>query len=120
MNKCNIDEQLCQVSEYWRPSVIAAFNGQEVKVAKFKGEFVWHHHEDTDEVFLVRRGRFRMEYRDQSIELGPGDLITVPQGVEHRPVADEEVEVILLEARETRNTGNVLDAKLTAPTITRT
>jgi mannose-6-phosphate isomerase-like protein (cupin superfamily) len=115
MYHINIDVGLDQVIDHWRPKIIAEFNGQQIKLAKFKGEFVWHRHDDTDEVFLVWRGRFRMEYRDRSVELGPGDLVTVPRGVEHRPVAGEEVEVILLEARETSNTGNVIDAELTAP-----
>lgn len=103
------------ISEHWRPRVAASFNGQDIKLVKFRGEFVWHHHDDTDEVFVVWRGAFRIEFRDRVVHLGPGDLCVVPRGVEHRPVADEEVEVLLLEAVETRNTGNVLDDRLTAP-----
>ena len=115
MEKINLATELARVDEHWRPKVVGEFNGQEMKVVKFKGEFVWHHHEETDEVFVVWRGAFRMEYRDRLVQLGPGDLVVVPRGVEHRPVADEEVEVLLLEARDTRNTGNVVDERLTAP-----
>jgi mannose-6-phosphate isomerase-like protein (cupin superfamily) len=91
------------------------FNGQELEVVKFQGTFIWHCHEETDEVFLVWRGRFRIEYRDHTVELGPGDLVIVPRGLEHRPVADDEVEVLLLEARDTQNTGDVVDPNFTAP-----
>ncbi len=103
------------ITEHWRPRVAASFNGQDIKLVKFCGEFVWHQHDETDEVFLVWRGSFRIEFRDRTVTLGPGDLVVVPRGVEHRPVADEEVEVLLLEAVETRNTGNVVDDRLTAP-----
>ena len=115
MNKVNVAEQLGRIAEHWRPKVAASFNGQEIKIVKFRGEFVWHQHEATDEVFLVWRGRFRMELRDRTVELGEGDMIVIPRGVEHRPVADEEVEVVLFEAAETRNTGNVVHERLTAP-----
>lgn len=115
MKKVNLTAALDSVREHWRPRVVGEFNGQELKVVKFQGEFVWHHHDETDEVFVVWKGRFRMEYRDHAVELGPGDVVVVPRGVEHRPVAAEEVEVLLVEARETRNTGNVVDERLTAP-----
>ncbi|MCW5769609.1 MAG: cupin domain-containing protein [Phycisphaeraceae bacterium] len=82
-------------------------NGQHVKLVKFKGEFVWHHHEHEDEMFLVHRGRFVMEFRDRRVEVGAGQFVVVPRGVEHRPVAAEEVEVILFEPATTLNTGNV-------------
>ena len=115
MKAISVVPKFDSITEHWRPRVAASFNGQEIKLVKFKGEFVWHHHDDTDEVFFVWRGSFRIEFRDRVVHLGPGDLCVVPRGVEHRPVADEEVEVMLFEAVETRNTGDVVDDRLTAP-----
>ena len=115
MDKVNIDQKFALFSEHWRPKVVAELNGQEVKLAKLKGEFIWHHHETEDELFLVWRGSFRMEFRDRVVHLKQGEMLVVPHGVEHRPVADEEVEVMLFEPAATRNTGNVIDEKLTAP-----
>lgn len=103
--------------EQWRPKTIAELNGQEVKLVK--GTFPWHHHDSEDEMFLVWRGRFRAEFRDRVVELGPGELIVVPHGVEHRTAADEEAEVIIFEPSGVRNTGNVVDAVYTAPTGTK-
>lgn len=113
--KFNLDEKFALVSEHWRPKVIAELNGQEIKVVKFKGEFPWHHHEHEDEMFLVWRGRFRVEFRDRAVTLGPGDVIVVPHGVEHRTAADEEAEVLIFEPAATRNTGNVESEIYTAP-----
>ena len=113
--KVNLGEAFAGITEHWRPKVVGALNGQEVKLAKFKGEFIWHQHEHEDELFLGVKGRFRLEFRDRSVEIGPGDFIIVPRGVEHRPVADEEVEVLLFEPANTRNTGNVLHEAYTAP-----
>ena len=107
MEKVNLAEKFAQFSAHWQPKVVAELNGQQVKLAKFQGPFVWHHHEHEDELFLVVRGRFRMELRDRTIELAAGELLVVPRGVEHRPVADEEVEVLLFEPASTLNTGNV-------------
>jgi mannose-6-phosphate isomerase-like protein (cupin superfamily) len=115
VEKVDLAQKLALIQEHWRPKVVAELNGQEVKLVKFHGEFVWHRHEHEDELFLGVRGRFRVEFRDRSVELGPGELIVVPRGVEHRTVADEEVEVLLFEPAATRNTGDVDDAKLTAP-----
>lgn len=115
MEAISLEPSFAGINEHWRPKIAASFNGQEIKLVKFSGEFVWHQHDDTDEVFLVWRGNFRIEFRDRIVTLGPGDLCVVPKGVEHRPVADEEVEVLLLEAVETRNTGDVYDERLTAP-----
>jgi mannose-6-phosphate isomerase-like protein (cupin superfamily) len=98
---------LAQVREPWQPMIVAELNGQQVKVARLRGEFVWHHHEHEDELFLVVRGRLRMEFRDRVVELGEGELLVVPRGVEHRPVAPEEVELVLFEPASTLNTGNV-------------
>ena len=113
--KVNLAQALAEITEHWRPRVVGELNGQEVKIVKFQGEFIWHHHEHEDELFLGVKGRFRLEFRDKSVEIGPGDFIIVPRGVEHRPVAEEEVEVVLFEPAGTRNTGNKVDARLTAP-----
>ena len=115
MHKVNLAEKLAQVHEYWRPKIVGELNGQEVKIVKIKGEFPWHHHEHEDEMFLGIRGTFRLEFRDRSVEIGPGELIVVPKGMEHRPVAVEEVELMLFEPAGTRNTGNIVDAHFTAP-----
>jgi len=93
MVRIDLRQKFASFDEHWSPRIVAELNGQQVKVVKFRGEFVWHHHDHEDELFLVHRGRFRMEFRDRSVDLGPGEMIVVPRGVEHRPVADEEVEV---------------------------
>jgi mannose-6-phosphate isomerase-like protein (cupin superfamily) len=115
MPKVNLAEKFAAFAEHWRPKVVGELNGQEVKLVKLRGEFIWHKHDTEDELFLVWRGRFRLEFRDGAVELGPGEFFIVPCGVEHRPVAEEEVEVILFEPAATRNTGDVLDTRLTAP-----
>jgi mannose-6-phosphate isomerase-like protein (cupin superfamily) len=113
--KLNLDESFARIAEHWRPKVLASLNGQEVRLVKVLGEFPWHHHDSEDELFLVWKGRFRVEFRDRVVELGPGELILVPHGVEHRTAADEEAEVLLFEPAETRNTGNVVSEEFTAP-----
>ncbi len=100
-------DKLAQFSEYWSPKIVGELNGQLVKLVKFKGPFVWHHHDAEDELFYVVRGRFRMEFRDRAVGVEQGEFIIVPRGVEHRPVADEPVEVMLFEPATTLNTGNV-------------
>jgi mannose-6-phosphate isomerase-like protein (cupin superfamily) len=105
MNKINLGEKFGRFSELWSPKIVAALNGQHVKLVKFRGEFVWHSHANEDELFLVVRGGFRMDFRDRSVELLEGEMIVVPRGVEHRPVADEEVSVMLFEPASTVNTG---------------
>jgi mannose-6-phosphate isomerase-like protein (cupin superfamily) len=115
VEKVNLAEKLEGITEHWRPKIIGELNGQEVKLVKFQGTFVWHHHENEDELFLGVRGRFRIEFRDRSVEIGPGECIVVPRGVEHRTVADEEAHVLVFEPAATRNTGNVEDATYTAP-----
>jgi mannose-6-phosphate isomerase-like protein (cupin superfamily) len=111
----NLNHKFSLFSEYWRPKTAAQLNGQEVKLVKFKGEFVWHHHDSQDEMFLVWKGSFRVEFCDHTVELHAGELLVVPRGIEHRTAADEEVEVILFEPAETRNTGNISDNTFTAP-----
>ena len=115
MEKVNISERLASIDEHWRPKVVAELNGQEVKVVKFQGAFPWHHHENEDEMFLALKGSFRIEFRDRNVELEEGDFIVVPRGVEHRPVAEEEVEVMLFEPAGVKNTGNIDDEVYTAP-----
>lgn len=107
----DLREKFAAIDEHWSPRIVAELNGQQVKLVKFRGEFVWHHHDREDELFLVHRGRFRMEFRDRTVDVGPGEMIVVPRGVEHRPVADEEVEVVLFEPAGTLNTGNVIDER---------
>ena len=111
MDKVNLAEKLGLIREHWSPKVVAALNGQEVKLVKLRGEFVWHHHEREDELFLVLKGRLRMELRDRTLVLERGELVVVPRGVEHRPCADEEVELLLFEPASTLNTGNVVDER---------
>jgi mannose-6-phosphate isomerase-like protein (cupin superfamily) len=107
MSKVNIAEKLTRFSEHWQPKIVGELNGQQVKLVKFLGEFVWHHHDHEDEMFLVVRGRFRMDFQDRSEWLEEGEFIIVPKGVEHRPFAEQEVCVMLFEPAATLNTGNV-------------
>jgi mannose-6-phosphate isomerase-like protein (cupin superfamily) len=107
----NLAEKFSLFSEPWRPKVVGELNGQHVKVVKLLGEFVWHHHADEDELFLVVKGRLRMQFRGGDVAVNPGEFIIVPRGVEHRPVADEEVHVVLFEPASTVNTGNVTNER---------
>jgi mannose-6-phosphate isomerase-like protein (cupin superfamily) len=107
MDKVNLADKFDKITEYWKPYIAGELNGQLVKLDKLKGEFVWHHHENEDELFLVVKGRFRMELRDRHIGLEEGEFLVVPRGVEHRPVADEEAWIVLFEPASTLNTGNV-------------
>jgi mannose-6-phosphate isomerase-like protein (cupin superfamily) len=115
MEKVNLPDKFALISEHWRPKVVGELNGQEVKLVKFQGEFPWHHHEAEDEMFLAVKGSFRLEFRDKTVELAEGEFVIVPRGVEHRPVAEEEVEVLLFEPKNVLNTGNIEDEKFTAP-----
>lgn len=103
--KIALAEKFAQFNEHWSPRIVAELNGQHVKLVKFQGEFVWHQHEAEDELFYVVRGSFRMEFRDRGVTLREGEMIVVPRGVEHRPVADAEVWVLLFEPASTVNTG---------------
>ncbi|MDX2029247.1 MAG: cupin domain-containing protein [Blastocatellia bacterium] len=107
MEKVNLREKLSRFTEHWSPKIAGELNGQHVKLVKFQGEFVWHHHEHEDEMFLVIDGRFRMDFRDREVWLEAGEFLIVPRGVEHRPVAEREVSVMLFEPAGTRNTGNI-------------
>lgn len=115
MEKISLSEKLALINEHWRPKVVGELNGQEVKLVKFQGEFPWHHHENEDEMFLGVRGNFTLEFRDRKVDVGPGEFVIVPRGVEHRPVAENEVEVMLFEPANTLNTGNLVDEQYTAP-----
>ncbi|MFN7940070.1 MAG: cupin domain-containing protein [Thermoanaerobaculia bacterium] len=115
MEKIVLADKLAAIHEHWRPKVVAELNGQEVKLVKLRGEFVWHHHDREDELFLVLAGRMRIEFRDRVVDLAAGEGLVVPRGVEHRPVAEQEAAVLLFEPAATRNTGNVVDERLTAP-----
>jgi mannose-6-phosphate isomerase-like protein (cupin superfamily) len=106
----NLEEKLSTFSEPWQPRTVGEFNGHDVMVVKAKGEFVWHKHDDTDDLFLVLKGRLTIELRDRRVSLGPGELFVVPKGIEHRPVAEEEVHVLLIEPSGTPNTGDVATA----------
>ena len=115
MEKVNLAEKFALITEHWRPKVVGELNGQEVKLVKFVGEFPWHHHETEDEMFLALKGNFRIEFRDKTVELAQGEFVIVPRGIEHRPVAENEVEVLLFEPANVKNTGNVTDETFTAP-----
>ena len=110
--KINLQEKLSSFEEYFAPRTVAQFNGHDVMVAKSKGPFVWHKHEDTDDFFLIIRGTFDIELGDRTVTLGPGEMFVVPRGVEHRPIARDEVHLLLIERSGTRNTG---DATTAAP-----
>lgn len=106
MEKININQKLSLFSDHWNPRIVGELNGQHVKLVKIKGEFVWHHHDHEDELFYVLKGKLRMEFRDRVEELSEGEMIVVPRNVEHRPVAIEEVHLMLFEPAGTLNTGN--------------
>jgi mannose-6-phosphate isomerase-like protein (cupin superfamily) len=118
MKKVNIPEKLSLILDYWNPRVAGELNGQQVKLAKLKGEFVWHKHDGEDELFLVLEGELSIEFRDRIVRLQKNEFLIVPRGVEHRPVAKEEVSVILFEPASTLNTGNV-DSEFTRPDLER-
>lgn len=113
MEKINIAEKLSSFSDYFNPRIAGELNGQQVKLVKFKGEFVWHHHDNEDELFYVVKGSFDMHLRDKIITVNAGEFLIMPKGVEHKPVATEEVEIMLFEPATTLNTGNITDSELT-------
>jgi mannose-6-phosphate isomerase-like protein (cupin superfamily) len=106
MNAINLADKLSTFSEYWQPRVVGSFNGHDLMVVKVKGEFVWHKHDDTDDFFLVLAGHITIQLRDGAVRLGPGEVFVVPKGVEHRPVAEDEAHVLLIEPCGTPNTGD--------------
>ena len=114
MRKINLAEKLSQIEDHWNPRVTGELNGQLLKLVKFQGPFTWHHHENEDEMFFVVKGRFRMDYRENDHEreewIETGEFIIVPRGIEHRPFAEEECDVLLFEPASTLNTGNIQDS----------
>ncbi|HEY7194121.1 MAG TPA: cupin domain-containing protein [Gemmatimonadales bacterium] len=118
IRKVNLKEMFGQFQDQWKPKIVGEVNDSLVKLVKFQGEFVWHHHDHEDELFLVVKGRMRMQLRDREIHLAPGEFIIIPHGVEHKPVADEETEVLLFEPKSTLNTGNVRNER-TVPQLDR-
>lgn len=111
MEKINLKQKFSLFTEHWQPKIIAELNGQAVKIAKVKGEFVWHHHDVEDELFYVVKGKLTMKLRDGDVVLNEGEMFVVPKGVEHKPVAEEEVWVMLFEPGSTLNTGNVTNER---------
>ena len=116
LQKVNLADKLSLIHEHWRPKIVGRLNGQEVKLVKFKGDFVWHHHQTEDELFLCIRGSMSVDFRDRTVELLPGEFLIVPHGTEHRTRSAEEAEILIFEPAGTINTGNVSDDALTAPT----
>jgi mannose-6-phosphate isomerase-like protein (cupin superfamily) len=114
MQKVNLAEKFDLFSEHWKPRIAGELNGQQVKLAKLKGEFVWHHHDDEDELFLVIKGRLTMRLRDREIEINEGEFLIVPRGVEHQPFAEEEAHVLLFEPASTLNAGNIQNERTVA------
>ena len=108
MEKVNIQQKLSLFTEHWSPKIVGELNGQQVKLVKFQGEFVWHKHDHEDELFYVVKGSFNMEYRDKTVTINENEFLIVPKGVEHRPVAEQEVSVMLFEPATTLNTGDAI------------
>ncbi|HVN28288.1 MAG TPA: cupin domain-containing protein [Candidatus Binataceae bacterium] len=111
MEKVNLAEKFCLFDEYWSPRIVGELNDSYVKLAKFKGEFIWHKHDGEDELFLVVKGRLLIKLRDREIHLEAGEFTIIPRGIEHLPIAEEEAHILLLEPKSTLNTGNVLNER---------
>jgi mannose-6-phosphate isomerase-like protein (cupin superfamily) len=114
MHKVSLRQKFTLFSDHWKPRIVGELNDSHVKVAKVKGEFVWHHHDNEDELFLVIQGTLRMKFRDREECIGPGEFIIVPRGIEHCPAADEEVHMVLIEPKSTLNTGNITNERTVA------
>jgi mannose-6-phosphate isomerase-like protein (cupin superfamily) len=112
--KVNLAQKLSLFGERWSPKIVGEINDLHVKLVKIQGEFVWHHHQEEDELFLVVQGRIRIRFRDGDVELGEGEFLVVPRGVEHMPVAEEEASVVLIEPKSTLNTGDVVNERTVA------
>ena len=115
MDVVNLEDKFGRISEQWSPKILAQLNDYHVKAVKLQGEFVWHKHDETDELFLVTKGPLVIRFRDRDVTLGPGELVVVPKGVEHLPVAEEECEVLLIEPAGTPNTGDAGGARTVEP-----
>jgi mannose-6-phosphate isomerase-like protein (cupin superfamily) len=114
MNTVNLNEKFSRFSDYYNPRIIGEVNDCHVKAVKLKGEFIWHHHDNEDELFLVVKGTLRMKFRDREASINEGEFIIVPRGVEHCPVADDEVHIVLIESKSTLNTGNITNERTVA------
>ena len=114
VDKVNLAEKFALFSDHYKPHVVGEVNDCQVKLVKLAGEFVWHHHETEDEMFFVVRGQLTMHFRDRAVEVAPGEFIIVPRGVEHKPAAGEETEIMLFEPRTVLNTGNVVNERTVA------
>ena len=114
MDKINLAQKFSLFNQYWQPKIVGELNDAYIKVVKLKGEFIWHQHASEDELFLVIKGRLRILFRDREVNLEPGELVIIPRGVEHCPVAEEEAQVVLMEIKTTRNTGEVLNDRTVA------
>ncbi len=118
MKVVNLAEKFSRFSDYCNPRIVGEVNDLHVKVVKLKGEFIWHHHENEDELFLVTRGTLRIQYREggeeREVKVGPGEFVVVPKGTEHRPIGDDEVHIVLFEPKSTLNTGNVINERTVA------
>jgi mannose-6-phosphate isomerase-like protein (cupin superfamily) len=119
IEKVNLADKLAQFSEHWSPKIVGELNGQHVKLAKLKGEFVWHHHNDEDELFYVVKGKLKIELREKTIHLSQGEFCIIPKGIEHKPVAENEVEVMLFEPASTLNTGDKKQSEFTKEKLDR-
>ena len=113
--KVRIDDKFAAFAEHWRPKIVAQANGQDIRLVKTKGVFPWHSHADAEETFLCWKGEFRVEFRDHLVTLGPGEMVVVPRGVEHRTASDDEAEVLIFEPSEVVNTGDAAESEFTAP-----
>ena len=111
MESINIAKKFTRIDDHWSPKIIGELNGQHVKIAKIQGEFIWHHHEEEDELFMVIKGHLYMDFRDRTVEVLPGEMLIVPRGVEHRPRALTETQIMMFEPATTLNTGNVLNER---------
>lgn len=109
MEKVNLDHKFALFNDQWKPRIVGELNGQHIKLVKIEGSFVWHQHDDEDELFFVVQGKMRLEYRDNSVDVAEGEFIIVPRGIEHRPAADAECHILIFEPASTLNTGNVQD-----------
>ncbi len=114
MDTVNLAQKFSTFSDHWRPKIVAELNDSYIELVKVKGEFVWHHHDDVEELFLVVKGRLLIKFRDREVWVNEGELVVIPKGVEHMPVADEEAQVILIEPKTTVNTGNVQSERTVA------
>jgi mannose-6-phosphate isomerase-like protein (cupin superfamily) len=119
IDKVNLAQKFSQIEDHWNPRIVGELNGQQVKLAKFLGPFEWHHHEQEDEFFLVIKGQFEMHLRDKVVLLNPGEFLIIPKGVEHKPIANAEAEVLMFEPASTVNTGNLEDSTRTRENLER-